>query len=190
MASRGSLDKLVSVFPVILIATLFILFWQYGSVNRCYECVEVKDWGKVQPLTASIFYKVNGTNPGIFEADFINSESFLIRITGMSMADIVNKTGHACFIQTVKGVNESRTWANESVNESRGWIDVSIKGREKFEVTAICPTKKKGDSFDLQINMAYITNLAGAKNENTEKGRIAGPVKYYPAPRTGNTTSP
>ena len=189
MASRGSLDKLVSVFPVILIVTLFILFWQYGSVNRCYECVEVKDWAKVQPITGSIFYKVNGTNPGIFEADFINSESFFIRITGMSMADIVNKTSHECFIQTVKGVNESRTWANESVNESKKWIDVSIKGREKFEVTAICPTKKRGESYDLQINLTYTTNLAGANKERTEKGRIAGPVKYYPAPRAGNTTN-
>jgi hypothetical protein len=189
MASRGSLDKLVSVFPFILIVALFILFWQYGSVNRCYECIEVKDWGKVQPLTASISYKVNGTNPGSFHADFINSEGFLIRITGISIADIVNKTSHECFIEAVKGVNESSTWANASVNESREWIDVSIKGREVFEVTAICPTKKRGESFDLEINMTYTTNLAGSNNEYTEKGRIIGPVKYYSAPRAGNASS-
>jgi hypothetical protein len=188
--ARGSLDKLVSLFPFILIILLFVIFWQYGSVNRCIGCLEVAGWNKVQPITATVSYKVEGTNPGTFKADFVNTQGFLIRITGISIADIVNGTPHACVIQTVKGVNESGVWVNGSFNESREWTVVSIKPRERFKVIAACPTKKSWESYDLRINMTHVTNLAGANSEYAEKGRITGPVKYYPGPRTGNESSP
>jgi hypothetical protein len=178
MASRGGLDKLVSVFPIILIVAVFVLLWQYGSVNRCYDCTEVKDWNRVQPIISGIFYRVNGTNSGSFEALFQNTLTVPIRITGISVTDNLTATTPTCYMRAAGGVNESGNWS-----------DVTVKPRGGFELVAACPTKNAGDSYDLQINMTYTPVLGEANVEQTESGKIAGPVKYYAPPRTGNTSS-
>jgi len=180
MASGGSFwGKLFSLSQFILIIVIIYAFWQYGSSHRCIGCTELEGWGRVKPVLESISYTVNGTNPGFFEAVFVNTESFAIRVTDMSMKDNLTANSGECFIQTVNGVDESRT------NKSTAWVDVLIEPRDAFRVTASCPTKRSGDSFDLLVNMTYKTNSAGGGTMHSGGGRIIGPVKYNQAPKTG-----
>jgi hypothetical protein len=155
------------LFPILflfMVITVLVVLWQLGYSLPTHSTI-AKDWVKFKPTIASVAYKANGS----FEATFQNTVGTSIKVTNITMEDIVfSDSPLNC---TNIRVNSQTLTAAASV---------SVKAGDGFALTATCGPSlfaAEGDPFHMLIKITYTAPIGGVNKEFTETGRIMGSVE-------------
>jgi hypothetical protein len=154
------LQAVISVVLYFALMIPMVVIWQLGVFNAADQgSVVTTGWAKLQPISASIAYRTDGS----FQSTFLNTAGTTISITELTLSE--NYAPSDCSSTLIKGETASTT------------NPISVKAGDGFKVSSNCGTKTEGDPFDMQITIKYTANVGGITSERTETGHIRGPVE-------------
>ena len=143
-------------WAILVVMIVGVVLWQLGVFTVGSSSVVTTGWAKLQPLSASIAYKANGT----YETTLTNTVGTSIRVTAINLTELL--APGACTSVYVNGIPFNGT---------------SVKAGDGFEISADCPGKNEGDPFDLQITVDYTAVMGGIRTDHRESGHVKGPCE-------------
>ena len=155
------LELVLSILLALPLMIFGTVLWQLGIFSAGSSGSTVTTgFTKLQPLNHAISYKENGD----FNTAFMNAAGISIQLTSVSLTEAVSSK--SCGSITVNG--QPLTSASDKVTLSAG---------DALTVSAKCPVKGKGDTYQVSVNVEYNAVVGGLTTSHTEKGFVQGPVK-------------
>jgi len=138
---------ILSAFLVIYLIFYFTVLVEPPYPSK--ENIITKGWDKLQPISASVFYKNRS-----FSADIINTLSREIKVVKVVINETITK--NTCSVTSPI-------------------MGSTVKAGERFTLKGSdCPVKLEDDSYDILVSLQYNVSSGTGYNILTDGGHIKG----------------
>jgi hypothetical protein len=152
----------VQIVVTLLFSFVFIapfIFWQLGGINieqaAAPAAATASGWEKILPVQPTESY----TATGVFTTTFVNAVGIGMEIYSIDITD--TSTGIPCTNIIIKDVDTNKN---------------TIPQGGVIEMTAKCPEKNTGETYELNAKIIYTAALGRINSREREEGTITGTV--------------
>jgi len=143
-------------WAILVVMIVGVVLWQLGVFNVGQGNLVTTGFVKMQPLTPSVAYRNQN-----FTASFTNALGTTIKLNNVTLNESINRN-----ICTTVTPNPS--------------FGNSVKAGGTFTVvSATCPAKADGESYDLVVIIQYTATMGGISTNHTDTGHIKGQGEAY-----------
>jgi hypothetical protein len=154
-----ALNMVLNGFLLLVLWIPGVVLWQLGVFSAATPSIVSTGFEKMQPLSQTIVYGDDGR----FTATFNNVAGTAIRIDKVDLVEeLSSRNCNAVLINS-----QSMTTGQQ----------ITVRAGDSFTVSANCPVKSDGDTFDESVNIEYSTVIGGITATHTDEGHIRGQVE-------------